>query len=472
MNSKLFNKLKTLADEIIVESRTSLTEGKRFKSNYVMFNASRGELDLDHLTYFPDGYFTGDDTTWDTFDEAEYFILDRYKKNYNSPNAMHIGFLETKTGKYWIVNDDGKLEQVNLDHAPKEPKIKKKDLPKQYKFDKSVPDEDLNKINAAIDRNKEKIKKLKIEINKYESMLGQYSDEPVLLSAVRRKLAELNKELEDANSFEDMIRRQFKVTKSMLNDARKRSKANNHEENNSELEEDFESEANANTLNKQEVLDWLSEHEIAWEDFINYFEDIYKSSSEVPMDEILSWVSEYDDLAEDFENKFGISVNADVYDDFSEEEIEEHLAIDAYDQLNSPNILEITPAKNAKLKESVEGKWNIGSNKLVSTDSQEYANLVDLAKLLQERSPNGYEYRVEKTYEDFGAGMQWYTIICDEKNGWGTHQVLNPAQWIYLANTGDVEGTYQDLIADKYFRDKLKTDRTASLFTYMNNLDD
>lgn len=231
-------------------------------------------------------------------------------------------------------------------------------------------------------------------------------------------------------------------------------------------------ESMENKLNKQEVLDWISEHEIAWEDFVNYFEDIYQSSAEVPMDEIVGWISDHDDLAEDFENKFGISVNADVYDDFSEEEIEEHLTIDAYDQLNSPNILEINTTKHNKLKESVEGKWNIGSNKLISTDSQEYANLVDLAKLLQERSPNGYEYRVEKTYEDFGAGMQWYTIICDEKNGWGTHQVLSPREWIYLANTGDVEGTYKEVVSDKYFQDKVKKDRTVSLFKYMDSLED
>ena len=226
-----------------------------------------------------------------------------------------------------------------------------------------------------------------------------------------------------------------------------------------------------NKLNKEEILDWLSEHEIAWEDFINYFEDIYQSSAEVPMDEILGWISEHDTLAEDFENRFGISVNADVYDDFSEEEIEEHLAIDAYNQLNSPNILEINTTKHSRLKESTEGKWNIGSNKLVSTDSQEYANLVDLAKLLQERSPNGYEYRVEKTYEDFGAGMQWYTIICDEKNGWGTHQVLDTKQWLDLANTGDIESVYQDIVSNKYFRDKPgKT--TASIFNYMDDLED
>ena len=228
-----------------------------------------------------------------------------------------------------------------------------------------------------------------------------------------------------------------------------------------------------NKLNKQEVLDWISEHDLAWEDFVNYFEDIYQSSAEVPMDEIIGWISEHDELAEDFEARFnaGIFIDADDYDDFSEEEIEEHLAIDAYDQLNSPNILEINTTRPNKLKESIEGKWNIGSNKLVSTDNQEYANLVDLAKLLQERSPNGYEYRVEKTYEDFGAGMQWYTIICDEKNGWGTHQVLNTKQWLDLANTGDIEDVYQDVVSNKYFQDK-SDKTTTSLFNHMNSLED
>lgn len=233
------------------------------------------------------------------------------------------------------------------------------------------------------------------------------------------------------------------------------------------LKEDIEK--GHNKLNKQEVLDWISEHELAWEDFVNYFEDVYPSSAEVPVDEIMGWISDHDDLAEDFENKFGISVNADVYDDdcdWFEDELEEHIAIDKYDQINSKNIIEVKPSK---LKESVEGKWNIGSNKLVSTDSQEYANLVDLAKLLQERSPNHYEYRVEKTYEDFGAGMQWYTIICDEKNGWGTHQVLNTKQWLDLANTGDVESVYQDIVSNKYFQD---TAEKSSIFNKLYTFDE
>lgn len=886
MNSKLFNKLKALADEIIVESTTSLTESKRFKANYVMFNANRGELDLDHLTYFPDGYFT-DDTTWDTFDEAEYFILDRYKKNYNSPEAMHVGFLETKTGKYWIVNDDGKLEQVNLDHAPKEPKIKKKDLPKQYKFDKSVPDEDLNKINARIDSNKEKIKNLKSEINKYQAMLDQFSDEPVLLSAVKRKIAELNKELEYANSFSDRIRREYRVTKSMLNDARKRSKANSHKESNSELEEDFqdtthtyfdlrdkvkslkvideknasdifshdeyinfaydkaianlekffgfdifiepsiqgfsiahggsnfiwidgeqskyswnfaeeyidilkliaksqsenefleelqhylgekvsyasdsmtvsssvydvldllheagdelypndnfyidtdedtdydgndilnltfvrdgydditgyddwsiteersiknlndakeflnnlnwkadleedfESEALKNKpsnasyenvltwfinneqrfvkkyrhfsdiaddfrlfydyvdqefpntftkddkdsmwvdftdsiselsdlvdtlsesteLNKQEVLDWLSEHELAWEDFVNYFEDVYQPITKVPMDEILGWISEHNDLAEDFENNFGISVNADIYDDFSEEELEEKLQSNLqsstitninsvkeslFDSLKKPYILynkdvpqivnrfktkeeadaaleksdfsrgklivitedefksngydKKVKAREAEMKQNhkeaqkhwkdinsdkkkpqwclVDGQYNrvvqcfdsekalddfwsaqpesqrirlhkryqivesynIGSNKNVPEDSREYELLQQLADALTEYSPNSYIYKVKQIYEDFGAGMQWKTIVCYDNSG-DDWQVLSTKDWLDLANTGDVQAVFNQVISNKYFQDTVEKGNTASLFKYMNDLD-
>lgn len=232
------------------------------------------------------------------------------------------------------------------------------------------------------------------------------------------------------------------------------------------LNEDIE--MGNNKLNKQEVLDWISEHELAWEDFRNYFVDIYQSSAEVPIDEILGWISDHDDLAEDFENKFGISVNADVYDDdcdWFEDELEEHVAIDVYDQLNSPNILEIKPSK---LKEGVEGKWNIGSNKLVSTDSQEYENLVDLAKLLQERSPNKYQYTVEKTYEDFGAGMQWYNIICHNKKS-GSLQVLNTKQWLDLANTGDVEGVYQDIVSNKYFQDTVEK---GSIFSKLDGFDE
>ena len=389
---------------------------------------------------------------------------------------------------------------------------------------------------------------------------------------------------------------------------------------NQEMSENMETK-----LNKQEVLNWLQEHEIAWEDFVRYFEDIYQSSVEVPMDEIIGWISDYDDLAEDFENKFGTNIFTDADLDDS---IDEHFVLDLYDQVNDANVLEITPTK-VKLKESVEqsnigsnqykaiivnstlvdfcgrdfdkpvvedtiipinivansdeeaaeivlskiyheqaddsgalhdlnyrysyaiafedfgqldvtdslnavislkkpdnvelitrsdiqvanandalkqykkfvreageyvkyqkislgdeinlndsglkesvqdtydDKWNIGSNKLVSTDSQEYANLVKLAKLLQERSANNYRYEVKQTYEDFGAGMQWYTIICTapDNDSW---QVLNTRDWLDLANGKPVEEVYNTVVTNKYFQDK-PNKSVGSIFKWMDD---
>lgn len=121
-------------------------------------------------------------------------------------------------------------------------------------------------------------------------------------------------------------------------------------------------------------------------------------------------------------------------------------------------------------------KWNMGSNKLVSTDSEEFARLVDLAKLLQEKSPNGFMYTVEKTYEDFGAGMQWYNIICHNKKG-DRWQVLNTKQWLELANGKlTVEQSYDSIIKDEYFQDKISGDvntmNHSQLLKFMDSFDE
>lgn len=113
----------------------------------------------------------------------------------------------------------------------------------------------------------------------------------------------------------------------------------------------------------------------------------------------------------------------------------------------------ISKMKKFGLNESVEfEKWDIGSDKSNLTP-EEISKLKDLAKMLQDNSPNNWKYTVEKTYEDFGAGMQWYTVICYDNNG-NDWQVLNTKEWLDLMNTGDVETTYNEVVNGKYFQDK------------------
>ena len=99
-----------------------------------------------------------------------------------------------------------------------------------------------------------------------------------------------------------------------------------------------------------------------------------------------------------------------------------------------------------------EEKWDIGSDKSNLT-SEEMNKLKELAKMLQDNSPNNWKYTVEKTYEDFGAGMQWYTIICYDRSG-DSWQVLNTKEWLDLMNTGDIETTYNEVVNGRYFQDK------------------
>lgn len=109
----------------------------------------------------------------------------------------------------------------------------------------------------------------------------------------------------------------------------------------------------------------------------------------------------------------------------------------------------MTPDDPHYIREDVEKKWNIGSDKEVRPGSEEYELLQELAAELTERLrrvdsdgvdlPEQYMpyFEVETCYEDYGAGMKWATIIyhypCDESR-WDSYQFLNPAQWLDLAN--------------------------------------
>ena len=135
-------------------------------------------------------------------------------------------------------------------------------------------------------------------------------------------------------------------------------------------------------------------------------------------------------------------------DEYEDEDLDEALTDDQKYPIKSP----IAEAANNNNDNDNELKWNIGSDKSNIND-EEMSKLEELAKMLQDNSPNNWKYTVEKTYEDFGAGMQWYTIICHDRSG-DSWQVLNTKEWLDLMNTGDIEATYSEVINGKYFQDK------------------
>ena len=119
-------------------------------------------------------------------------------------------------------------------------------------------------------------------------------------------------------------------------------------------------------------------------------------------------------------------------------------------------------------------KWNIGSDKS-KLNNEEMALLDELAQKLESSSVNGYKYVVQHTYEDFGAGMQWYTIVCYDKKG-DSWQVLDTKEWLQLMNTGDVDAVYSEIVSGEYFKDKLEEATLdemnhRQLMSYMDTLD-
>ena len=42
----------------------------------------------------------------------------------------------------------------------------------------------------------------------------------------------------------------------------------------------------------------------------------------------------------------------------------------------------------------------------------------------------GHKFRIGWTWLDYGAGMEWETILCEKPNSaWGEYQLLNPREW-------------------------------------------
>ena len=126
----------------------------------------------------------------------------------------------------------------------------------------------------------------------------------------------------------------------------------------------------------------------------------------------------------------------------------------------------ITEQANNFTEQQSKLKWNIGSDKSKLT-AEEMDLLEQLAKKLEVNSPNGYKYITKFTYEDFGSGMQWYTVVCYDKKG-NSWQVLNTKEWLDLMNTSDIDAVYNEIVNSKYFQDK----EIYSPFKTLDSLDD
>jgi hypothetical protein len=118
----------------------------------------------------------------------------------------------------------------------------------------------------------------------------------------------------------------------------------------------------------------------------------------------------------------------------------------------------------------IDNGWNMGSDKTKLND-EEFELLYELADELTKLSPNHYKYEVKETYEDYGAGMKWYNVICYDKKG-NSWQVLNTKEWLDLMNTGDIDSVYQSVVNDKYFQDKQKELHEMNLGEIFNYIKD
>ena len=90
--------------------------------------------------------------------------------------------------------------------------------------------------------------------------------------------------------------------------------------------------------------------------------------------------------------------------------------------------------------------------KTFSPDSYEYSRLKLAAAMMTVKSPNGYVYRVENTYFDFGQDWMWTTICRDSE--WGGVQALSPRQHEDIIQAENIEQAIDAVFADKWCTDR------------------
>ena len=89
----------------------------------------------------------------------------------------------------------------------------------------------------------------------------------------------------------------------------------------------------------------------------------------------------------------------------------------------------------------------------VKRGTQEYKNLVAVAKMLEAFSRNDAQYVVEDVYFDFGQDWMW-TTIC--RRGFEECQILTPRNWeriMTATTTGEFANIVDEIRMGKYFGD-------------------
>lgn len=162
-------------------------------------------------------------------------------------------------------------------------------------------------------------------------------------------------------------------------------------------------------------------------------------------------------------------------------DLEEHFAVDTHDQLDEEEIkpiIEIKPVNESLEERKSAKKFEAGSEKTFTEDSEEYKQLEKAADKLTNLSVKNYKYFVGNTYLDFGSGWQWTTILAKKPNE-VEYQVLSPLDWRNIMNAQseeELDAAIAELRSDKYFQDKVKEpDMNSSdrdVFDYLNSIED
>lgn len=138
----------------------------------------------------------------------------------------------------------------------------------------------------------------------------------------------------------------------------------------------------------------------------------------------------------------------------------------------------INPVNEAIEERKSAKKFEVGSEKTFTEDSEEYAQLQKAADKLTDLSVKNYKYFVGNTYLDFGSGWQWTTILAKKPNE-VEFQVLSPLSWRNILNAQseeELDAAIDQLRSDEYFHDKIETPNASSserdIFNYLDSIED